>query len=292
MAKKKVDTTIEAESLGEQITKELDKAIDGLTLFDDDLMSKVFDKNIPATELLLHIILERDDIEVISVDGQEDLRNPYPDGRNIRLDIHAVDGNGNEFDVEVQRGTNGSHIRRARFHGGMMDSRMLESGQDFKELKDSYVIFICQHDKFHKKKPIYHIDKVVRETGKAYDDGSYTIYVNGKYKAKNALGKLIHDFNCTDADDMIYEPLAKGVRHFKETPEGRHEMCESFEKLANKYAEQAAEKAADRREEQTTVNNIRLMMKNMKCTLEEALNALEISGKERGIIAQQLDAIK
>lgn len=37
----------------------INKLIDGLTLFDDDLMSRVFDKNIEATELLLRIILER-----------------------------------------------------------------------------------------------------------------------------------------------------------------------------------------------------------------------------------------
>lgn len=284
MAKKKGIDNSKEEILDEQISRELDRAIDGLTLFDDDLMSKVFDKNIPATELLLRIILGRDDIEVLIVDGQEDLRNPYPDGRNIRLDIHAVDGNGNEFDVEVQRGTDGSHIRRARFHGGMMDSRMLKENQKFKELKDSYVIFICQHDKFHKRKPIYHIDKVVRETGQSYDDGAYTIYVNGKYKAKNALGKLVHDFNCTTADDMNYEPLAKGVRHFKETPEGRQKMCESFEKLADRVADQRA----DARETQTKTNMVMTLMDTMALSLEQALNALKIKGKERVLIAKMI----
>ena len=75
--------------------------IDNLTLFDDTLMSKVFDKNIPAATLLLQIILERDDIEVIEVKGQEDLKNPYPKGRNLKLDIHAVDMKGVEFDVDL-----------------------------------------------------------------------------------------------------------------------------------------------------------------------------------------------
>ena len=221
MAKKKdLNEPVTITGLDEQINKELNKAIDDMTLFDDDLMSKVFDKNIPATELLLKIILQRDDIKVLSVKGQADFRNPYHDGRNIRLDIHAIDDSGADFDVEVQRGSEGSHIRRARFHGAMMDSRKLKKNQEFKELRDAYVIFICQHDKFGKKKPIYHIDKYIRETGKPYDDGSYTIYVNGTYKAKNALGKLAHDFNCTNADDMNYQALADGVRHFKETPEG------------------------------------------------------------------------
>ena len=61
-------------------------------------------------------------------------------------------------------------------------------------------------------------------------------------------------------------------------------MCESFEKLANKYADDIASE----RVEQTKINNIKLMMKNMKCSLEDALNVLEIKGKERAIIAKQL----
>lgn len=276
MAKKKKETA----GLSTQITKELDKAIDDLNLFDDDLMSKVFDGNIEATELLLRIVLERDDIKVLRVKGQVEMKSPYYNGRSIRVDIHAVDKNGVEFDVEVQRNEEGSNIRRARFNGSMMDSRMLKKKQQFKELKDAYVIFICQHDKFGENKPIYHVDKVIRETGKPYNDGAYTIYVNGLYKGNDDFGKLAHDFNCKKADDIYYKPLAEGVRHFKETEEGRDIMCESFSRLANKVG--------DERAEQTTINNIKLMMKNMKCSLEEALNALEIKGKERAIIAKAL----
>lgn len=280
MAKKKKETA----GLSAQITKELDKAIDDLNLFDDDLMSKVFDGNIEATELLLRIVLERDDIKVLRVKGQVEMKSPYYNGRSIRVDIHAVDKNGVEFDVEVQRNEEGSNIRRARFNGSMMDSRMLKKKQQFKELKDAYVIFICQHDKFGENKPIYHVDKVIRETGKPYNDGAYTIYVNGLYKGNDDFGKLAHDFNCKKADDIYYKPLAEGVRHFKETEEGRDIMCESFEKLANKYADQIGAERA----EQTTINNIKLMMKNLKCSLEEALNALEIKGKERAVIAKAL----
>ena len=239
-------------------------------------MSKVFDGNIEATELLLRIILERKDIKVLRVKGQVEMKSPYTDGRNIRLDIHAIDKKGVEFDVEVQRNEEGSHVRRARFNGSMMDFRMLKKKQEFKELKDAYVIFICQHDKFGKNKPIYHVDKVVRETGKPYDDGAYTIYVNGTYKGRDEFGKLAHDFNCKNADDIYYEPLAEGVRHFKETEKGC-DMCELFTRLANKVG--------DERAEQTTIKDIKLMMKIFKCSLEEALDALEIKGKERAIIA-------
>ena len=280
MGKKDKVTEISRTELSAQINAELEKAIDDLTLFDDDLMSKVFDGNIEAAELLLKIVLERDDIKVKRVKGQVELKSAYPGGRNIRLDIVAVDEKGVQFDVEVQRNTKGSHIKRARYHQSMIDSRLLKKKQEFKSIKDTYVIFICQHDKFKANKPIYHVDKTVRETGEAFDDGAHIIYVNGKYRGKDDFGKLAHDFNCKKADNIYFKPLADGVRHFKETEEGRDAMCESFTKLADKVA--------DERAEQTTINNIKLMMKNMKCSLEDALNALEIKGKERAIIAKQL----
>ncbi len=43
MGKKDKETEISRTELSAQINAELEKAIDDLTLFDDDLMSKVFD---------------------------------------------------------------------------------------------------------------------------------------------------------------------------------------------------------------------------------------------------------
>ena len=61
-------------------------------------------------------------------------------------------------------------------------------------------------------------------------------------------------------------------------------MCESFEKLANKYADQIA----DERQTITRTDDVRSLMETMKWTLDQALNALKIQGKERAIIAKQL----
>ena len=68
-----------------QDTVSVERLVDNLTLFDDDLMSLVFDRNNSATELLLKIILRKDDIEVVNVIGQKELENPLVTGRNIRL---------------------------------------------------------------------------------------------------------------------------------------------------------------------------------------------------------------
>ena len=81
-----------------QEREDVNKLVDKLTLFDDDLMSRVFDKNIDATELVLRIILGRN-IKVIRVEGQDELRNHEVGGRNITLDVHAVDVDGFEIHV-------------------------------------------------------------------------------------------------------------------------------------------------------------------------------------------------
>lgn len=271
-----------AEDKNSKVTQNQDrinKLIDGLTLFDDDLMSRVFDKNIEATELLLRIILERK-IKVISVIGQEEMKSAAVGGRNITLDVHALDENEEKMDIEVQGNSEGAHIRRARYHSSVLDSRMLKEGQEFKEIKDSYVIFIYKRDKFQEGLPLYHIDRYVRETGKLFEDGSHIIYVNGNYKGDDEIGHLMQDFHQTDPDNMHYKELSQGVRHFKEVEEGRDTMCEAVQEYAKEYASECL-----KTEKAELVENF---MKNMNLTLEQALDAAGIHGEEREAIIQLL----
>ena len=226
------------------VPENVEQIIDNLTLFDDDLMSMVFDGNLPAAELLLRIILKRDDLQIISVIGQKELENPIVGGRNIRLDILVQDKEGKIFNVEVQRSNKGADERRARFHSSMIDSRMLKAKQDFKELRESYVIFITQNDYFGYGLPIYTVNRYLEELGIVFRDGSHIIYVNGSYRGNDEIGKLMYDFACKDSKDMHYPELAEGVKHFKEEG-GRELMCEAVEAYAAKKAEEAAKKAAE-----------------------------------------------
>lgn len=109
-------------------------------------MNVVFERNIEATEFLLNIILERDDMEVIEVIGQREYKNPVIGGRSIRIDIYAKDSSGKIYDIEVQRSDEGADVHRARFNSSMIDTRMLKENQKFKELHESYVIFITKND--------------------------------------------------------------------------------------------------------------------------------------------------
>ncbi len=225
------------------------KIVAGMRLLDDDLMTLVFDKNAPATELLLNILFNRNDMKVKEVIAQREYKNPVTGGRSIKLDVYAVDSTGKVYDIEVQRADHGANFHRARFRSSMIDTRLLKAGQDFAEMVDSYVIFITENDVIGKKLPMYHINRVIEETGEKFVDGSHIIYVNGSYKNNDdPVGKLMHDFRCIVPDDMNYPLLAQNVRYFKEEG-GQARMCKAVEEYA---LENFAEGKEEGREEGRT----------------------------------------
>lgn len=66
------------------------------------------------------------------------------------------------------------------------------------------------------------------------------MYVNGAYRDESPIGKLMHDFACTDPADMYYDVLADRVRFFKESEEGVAIMCKAMEEMCNQAAAEAA----------------------------------------------------
>ena len=279
MEKKKKKDTVEQ--------TEINRIIDNMTLFDNDLMSLVFDKNVPATELILRIILERP-VKVISVKGQVEKKNPNPDGRSITIDIEAIDVDGSHMDIEVQGNANGSHVKRARFHSSMLDMSLLKKRQNFKQIKDSYVIFIYKNDKFKKGLPVYHIDRYVYETDKPFEDGSHIIYVNGKYNGDDDIGRLMKDFHCRSVSGMYFKELKDGVRHFKETEEGREDMSDAVERYAKRYAKRRSEIVAQNTKIVSITENVKSLMSNMGWSVETAMDMLNISDSDRKLISAQL----
>ena len=83
-----------------------------LRYMDDDFMSVCLADNFEGVELILRIVLGREDIKVKSVRTQEPLKNLQ--GRSAVLDVHAVDDADKEFDVEIQRKDAGAGAKRTR----------------------------------------------------------------------------------------------------------------------------------------------------------------------------------
>lgn len=211
----------------------------GFRLLDDDFMTKVFE-DISCAELLLQIILNDEGIHVLEAHSQRGIKNLQ--GRSVKLDILAVDSHNRVFNVEVQRSDKGAGAKRARYNSALIDANVTEPGDQYEALNETFVIFITENDVMKESLPIYHIDRVVRETGKIFKDEAHIIYVNSQIKDETKLGRLMHDFSCTDAKDMYNKVLADRVRYFKEDERGVEIMCREMEIMRNQAHEEGIEK--------------------------------------------------
>lgn len=198
-------------------------------LFDDELMSCVFDKNIECTELILRIILDKPDIRVKEVYTQSEIKNLF--GHSVRLGIDAVDTDNEPVNVEIQRAEKGADVKHARYNSSLLDANTLVKGEDYDKLPESYVIFITETDVMRGGLPVYHAENIITETGKPLGDGRHIIYVNGAYRDDSPIGKLMHDFSCKTASDMNYKELSNSVRYYKESDEGVKSMSRIIEEL-------------------------------------------------------------
>lgn len=256
--------------------------IAGLRLMDDDFFSEALDEKIAPVEYILRTILERDDIHVQHTEAQVEYKSATK--RSIKLDVRAVDSEGRVMDIEVQRAEKGAGARRARFHSSVIDRTLLEKGDDFERLVDTYVIFITEHDRFGAGLPLYHVERKITELNNAeFGDGAHIIYVNGTFRnLTHPVGRLMHDMNCTDANDMLNPLLAEEVRYLKETNGGRTQMCRAFEEVAFEAAKEAEEKV----KRQTVLN----LLARKQMSIEEIAQCVGLSVEEVRALAEKKPA--
>lgn len=238
----------------------------GFRLLDDDFMAKVFEDKACA-ELLLRIILKKNDLVVKEVYGQLAMKNLQ--GRSARLDVFATDSTGKVYNIEVQRSDRGAVAKRARYNAALIDANITEPGDEYEALNECYVIFITENDVIGAGLPIYHAERVIQETGKPFGDEQHILYVNAQIRDETELGKLMHDMWCVEAEDMHYGVLAERVRYFKENEEGVATMCRAMEEMRNDT------------EFKTRLNDIRNMIETFNLTVNEVMNAMKIPESER-----------
>ena len=204
---------------------------------DDDFMRELFRNNWALAELVLRIITGIKDLTLIQQETQYDLKR-LVGAKSICLDVFGKDNQQKLYDLEIQRADEGAVPERARYHSSAMDIEFLSEGQHFSELPTTYTIFITENDIFGAGKPIYHIRRMVTDfQNRPFADRSYILYVNGEYVGDDDIGKLMHDFRCTNADDMNFELMARATRYYKNTPEGVSYMCEVMEKRIKENVE-------------------------------------------------------
>lgn len=221
--------------------KSLKKTVDELIPLDDVFWQKLAESP-RFCEEILQTILQLPDLRIIQSEPQKSLRNIK--ARSVILDALCTSSNGKYFNIEVQKANDDDHQRRVRYNSANMDTYISEKGTNFSDLPDTYVIYISRFDIFKAKRCLYHVDRILRETGNKLDNGFHEIYVNCTVNDGSNVAKLMELFTKPYAKkNTKYPEFYNRVRYFKEG-KGREDMCETVEKYAQEVARETAKKTA------------------------------------------------
>ena len=220
-----------------------------LNIIDDTLFQKMAEDPEFCEEVISTVLEQK--VIVKNVTPQNSVKNLQ--GRSVVLDALCELENGEECNIEVQKANDDDHQKRVRYNTSCITANITEPGAKFKNVPDVIAIYISKFDMFQSEKTVYHIDRVVRETGEVQDNGLQEIYVNTKIDDGTDIAELMHIFTDGDAYDFEKFPkVSKRKKQFKESEGGNEEMCDLVENYARERAEAAAKEAAEKATEKAT----------------------------------------
>lgn len=122
------------------------------------------------------------------------------DSKGIRLDVYAKDSNNRSFDLEMQIADSDNIFKRMRYYQSLIDGDKLKHGQHYKELGESYIIFICPFDKFQQGRHIYTFRERCDENfDLTLNDGAVKIFLNTKGTLNDVNEELENFLNYVDS---------------------------------------------------------------------------------------------
>jgi predicted transposase/invertase (TIGR01784 family) len=188
----------------------------------DDLMFRKIAEDKEFCQEILRVILGDDKLIVLESIPQWTGTNL--EGRFVILDAKCVKGNGSQVDIEVQKANDDDHQRRVRYNGAILTTNVSDPGIKFENVPDVTVVFISKFDIFDGNLPLYHVDRVVRETGKIVDNGFEEVYVNTVAKDDSEVSELMEVFVDDTAYNSKFPKTSAGKRRYKETESGAHDV--------------------------------------------------------------------
>lgn len=200
------------------------KAWEELEIKDDFMFAKVMrDKKL--CKKLLERLLQTKIRDIVYLEEQKSI-NIEKDAKSIRLDVYIEEGN-RVFDLEMQTTDKRNLPKRSRYYQGMIDLNTIEKGENYKKLKESYVIFICTFDPFHQEKAQYTFENFcIEDKELRLNDGAKKIFFNAKDYI-NAEDEEIREFlkyvNGEKSDSAFVKEIEDRVAQIKASEEWRLE---------------------------------------------------------------------
>ena len=217
-----------------------------ITINDNFMFITVFSDPELCRELLERV-LDKDILRVEIIQSERTLV-PEISSKGIRMDVYLNDEAGTVYDVEMQNAEKGGLERRSRYYLSANDLDCIDRGEDYREMRDSYVIFICCFDPFRRGLVRYTITPHCREDDVEMIDGATRLFVNApaydQCEDERLLVLLRYLSGGTIGDDFT-KRVDDAVRRERDRPEWRRNRMKLSRMLDERYAEGRAEGRAE-----------------------------------------------
>lgn len=162
----------------------MNKAAAELSLANDFIFGEVM-RQPENVKPLLEAVLEKKIAEITYIEKQQDIKDGF-ELHGIRLDISLEDSDKTQYAVEMQTGSAYDLERRIRYYQSSLDRRTLEVSEHYRDLKSSYVIFVCTDDYYKRGLALYRRKSVIEGAEDiVYDDGSHAYILNAQFTQPN-----------------------------------------------------------------------------------------------------------
>ena len=147
------------------------------------------------------------------------------DAKSVRLDIYVEDGKETVYNIEMQTTENRNLPKRTRYYQGMIDLNILEKGDNYKNLKRSFVIFVCTFDLFDEGRHIYTFEnRCIQNPELGLGDDTTKIILNTKGTMDDVtpeMKKLLDFIDGKEPDDDFTRELDEAVQSVRKNEKWR-----------------------------------------------------------------------
>ena len=206
----------------------------------------------------------------------------HPEYKGIRLDVYAKDEKHTRYNVEMQVEKKPALGKRSRYYQSQMDMELLLTGEEYTELPDTYVIFICDFDPFGKEKYRYKFRMTCEESEDVeMADGRSILFLNTRGKNESEVPKELVTFLKYMKEDLegsekeFHDPYVEQLQKFVREIKGSREMEERFMIFEEMLKDERAEGRAEGRIENLK-ETLLLFLQELGSVSEELYNQIQM----------------
>jgi len=258
------------------------------TLANNFIFYKVMHNNPDVCKEFIERLLQ---IEIDHIEmAQEEEIDVDPDSKSIRMDVYAKNET-ESFDVEMQAIDTKELPERARYYQGLMDVDNLKSGEQYINLKTSYVIFICITDIFDKGLPKYTFENLCVDNPKIkLNDRTYKYFFIANNCDKLSDGRQKELLNLVlknEGSDVFSKKILSLVDNAKKNSQWRQKYMEYERQRA--YDMAAGEEKGIK---ENKIENAKAFLAIGKLTVEEIASCIKLPIEEVQKLAEEINIMR